>query len=795
MNLFDELRWLLRRLARAPGFAASSVLMLALGIALGTMMVAVLHGVLGSLPYPDADRLLVLEAHSAERGVHGGGLTPAEALQLAQPDSPLQAFGYYDWNSLTLLDGGQAREISAIRVSAGFFPTIGMPPLHGRWLSDSDHDGDAAVVVLSFHEWQRSFGGDPAAIGRQIDSTDGRLRVVGVMPPGFAIPTDEAGAWRPLPAAAYPLDQPWTWHARFVSALARVDPSLAPAAVAQRLDAASDALAARIGLPRGDLQLRTRPLLDTVVGDLRGVLWTAFAIAVLVLLIACANVAIMIDARQIARRHEQAVVQALGASRRRLGGGLLLEVVALTAVAAGLGCLLAVLGIDALRELARDSLPRVDAIAVDGAVLAIAAGLSLLLPLVAATAGTLRPRADASEAIRSGGRGVVGGSRRRAFLPVLGIALSAASLVVGSALLFSLWRLQAVDPGLRHENVYALQMFHDGEIAHAEFARRLREQLLGLPAVEAVALGSSAPLASQIGSMAIDLKLPQRSEPEPWQVGLRRVTPEFAAVLRIPILHGRMFDAQDRPGAEKVAIVNRELARRLFGDGDPLGQQVELPLGNGPRIAYRIVGVSENFHNEGLRAAPGPELWVPFASDPGMAMSFLVASRQPLADPAALFADALRATDPREAASLVLSLGDSLDEQLAPARFLARTVGGLASASLLLAAFGIHAVAAQRQRQRVGEFGLRLAIGARPRALALDVLRASARSVALGLALGLTSGWAALRALQSQLFGLDGSLGVLVLGATVLCVAALLAALQPALRAARVDPMSALRHD
>lgn len=795
MNLAIELRYAFRRLLQAPGFSLAVLLMLALGIALSAMMVGVLRGVLGSLPFPQSEQVVVIEGHSAERGVENGGITPAEARRLAEDDSPFAHVGYYDWNGITVLDGERPREITVIRVSEGFFPALGMPPLLGRWFSADDY-ASADGVVLAHGEWQRLFGGDPAALGKTIETASGRLRVVGIMPPGFDVPSDDAGGWVPLPPTAYPLDQPWAWHARFVAAVARLDPALGATALQQRLERISSGLAGNYGIPEGQWQLRARPMLEVLVGELRGVLWAALAVAVLVLLIACANVAILIDARQVARRHEQAVVQALGASRLRLYRGLLLEVGLLTVLAVLIGIGLAVFGIDALRELARSSLPRVEAIRVDAGVLGLAALLGLLVPVVAALAGALRPRGEAVEAMRSGGRGVVGGASRRHWMPILAVALSTISLVAGSALLFSLWRLQQVDPGLRHHNVYALQLFHehDSGAARGDFARRLQARLGALPSVEQVAVTSWAPL-SPMGSMQIDLKRPDRSEPEPYQLGLRRVSSGFAATLAIPHLAGRAFGPEDHDGAEKVAIVNRDLAQRLGGIEAALDMRVELPLGNGPRVPYRVIGVVEDTRNRGLRSAPGPELWVPFEAAPPVGMSFLVRSARPLPAFERLFVDALHEVDPGEAVTLSFPLSERVDEQLASARFFARSVGGFALAALLLAAFGIYAVGSLRQRQRIAEFGLRLAIGARPRTLALQMLGDSTRSVVTGVVLGLAGAFAVLRALQAQLFGIeDAQTGVVASGVALLLLAALLAALLPALRAARVDPMQALRH-
>jgi putative ABC transport system permease protein len=725
-----ELRFALRRLMQAPGFSLAVVLMLSLGIAVSTVTIGVLRGVLGSLPFPDPERVVAVEGYSAGTGIAQGNLTPLEAVRLAQSDVPFAHFGYYTWNDTTVLDGGRARGITTFVVSEGLFAVLGRAPLLGNGFVPEDFErGDA--VMLSHREWQRLFGGDPSVIGRYLETAEGQLRVAGVMPADFDFPS---GAWRPMPRDAFQLERRWTWQSRSVSAVARLDPAVSAAALAQRLDAFSASLAEEIGHQGqhlGQWQLRPRPLLDTVVGDVRGTLWGTFAVSLLVLLIACANTAILIDARQTARRHEQAVAQALGASRARLVRGQMLELGVLTALAVILGVMLAMFGIDALRELARSSLPRVNAIAIDAKTLAIAAGMAALAPLLALLTGALRPRGEASEAMRSGGKGLVAAGSRRKWLPVLGVALSTTSLVVGSAFLLSLWRLQAVDPGLRHENVYALQMFHDGgPEQRLEFARRLGEELQALPGVESVGLGSSAPLVSQIGNMRRAPMLPGRDEPEAWMMSVRRVWPQYAPTLRIPIVQGRNIDDTDRYGSERTAVINREAARRLFGETDPINRTVEISVLDSPRVPYRIVGISENVRNNNLRAPPEPEMWASFASEVTNAMTFIVAARQPLANYENLLADALNRVEPGKAASLITSMDEQMGEQLAPSRFFARTVGAFAVAALLLAAFGVYAVAALRQKQRTAELGLRLAIGASPGALAIQVLGDSARSAA-----------------------------------------------------------------
>jgi len=797
MSLLDDLGFATRRLRRSPGFAVATVLMLTLGIALSVGMFATVRGVLlASLPFPDAPRVVEVTADNPRQGVEASALTPAEAMRLTQPDAPFAQFGYYAWGGLSVYDGERPREFSLAIVSPGFFPALGLAPMLGRSFDDAEFEPGADAVLLSHAEWQRLFGGDPAAIGQRIDTSDGPMTVIGVMPPEFAVPSDTVGAWRPFVRGRLTPDKPWYRFARFINAVARLPADVDAAQVDERLAAISAQLGAELGLADDGWRTTATPLLERMVGELRGVLWSAFAIALLVLLIACANVAIMLDARQLAQRHEQAVAQALGASRWRLYRVMLLELGVLALLASVLGGALAGQGVELLRTLAVDVLPRADGIAMDRSALAFAVLLAVLLPFVALLAGSLRVRGDSSEAVRSGGRGLVGGDRRRQrMLPTLGIALSTVSLVAASALLFSLDRLQRVDPGFASDNVHALQFFRDGGPDEArKVARPLLEKLQALPGVEQAALTTVAPLA-QHGGFSIDLQRRERSEPEPFQVGLRRVSPDYLDLLDIPLVAGRGIEAADGEGAEPVAVINETLARRSFGDESPLDRMIGLPLGQGERVWHRVVGVMADIRNDGLRASPAPELLVAFDRDPYLGMTFLVRTAKPLPGIAAQMAEALWQIDPREAITEQYALADSVQQQSATVRFFARTIGGFALAALLLAALGVYAVAALQQQRRVGEFGLRLAIGARPVLLARQVLRESVRPLIAGITLGLAGAWLALRLLEAQLFGVGSGLGAVVPGVLVLALAAMLAALLPAWRAARTDPMQALRSD
>jgi len=792
MRWMESIRQALRQLAAAPGFTLASLAMLALGIGLSVAMYSTLDGVLlRGLPFPDGDRLITVSARQPAQHVTGAQLTVAEAERAADGTPGLAALGYYWWSGVTLFDGEHAREITTHMVSDGYFAALGVEPLLGRRLTAEDVRENRPVAVLSYAEWQHGFGGDPNVLGRSLDLVDeAPLEVVGVMPPALATFAGETGLWRPLATAQLPADSPQR-ALRMLLVVGRLAPGVSLAQAEAALTARMADPLVRGGDPGEAWQAAARPFLDELVGDARGALWGAFALAVLVLLIAALNVAILLDARQAARRREQAVRQALGASRASLGRALLVELALLAGAGVVLGLGLAALGLHVLRDLAAESVPRVDGIVIDRGVAAFAVLLGVSVPLLAALAGALRIAAAPAEAMRGGTKGVLGGGGRRRALPVLAMALSTASLVAALTLAAGLWRLQRVDPGFAARGVTVMQFFRVGSEAFVPFTERLLERLAALPGVEAAAL-TSAPPRSGIGSASVDLTVAARPDNAPVQAGLRRVSPGYRALLDIPLVAGRDFDVGDRRGTEPVALVSRAAARRLFGEASAVGQVVGVPI-RGARVDVRVVGVVEDIRNDGLRSAPAPEILVPFAQQPGPAMAFL--TRGGAAGTEAAMAAALAALDPRQAITRHYALAVPIEEELAPARFFARTVGAFAAAALLLAVLGTYAVAALRQRRRIGEFGLRLAIGARPRDMAAEVLRDGLGLSAVGVAAGLALAIGGLRLLDLSAVGVAGTVSpaVLAAGIAAMVIAALTAVGLPAWRAARVPPMEALR--
>lgn len=798
--MIADFRFALRALSRSPLFALASIAMLAFGIGLSVAMVGTVSGVLlRGLPFPDSDHLVMLNASSAIQHVERANITSVEAQQLASGTEGFDALAYFTyWSDTVAMDGQRPRDVTTQKVSAEFFPVLGMKPLLGRVLNAEDVRGNRALAVISFGEWQRSFGGDANVIGRSLHiAGTPPMEIIGVMPKAFEVFTGDAAIWRPFSEADVPTDGARQLNQRYLLMVARLHAGVSTPRAIAALDAQAASIRTMHGLTQSDWKIEPRSMLDLLVGDVRSALWGALTLAVLILLIAAANVAILVDGRQTARRHQQAVMLAIGASRQRVWRSLFAELLVIAAIASAVGIALAWFGIGMLREFARDNVPRVDGITLDWSVVAVALLLGLAMPLVALVSGALRVNADASEAIRSGARSVLGQRRQRRLLPAVAMALSTMSLIASLGFAAVLWQLQHVDPGFTASGIHALQIFRGTPAAEwSSFAERMQMQLSAIPGVRDVALASSAPL-SVIGPNRMDVQVAGRSEVEPMQVAFRRVSGGYRELLDIPLLAGRDFSVDDRAGSEPVAIVNHATAKRLFGDASPLGQQVRLPLQRGELVTCRIVGVVGDVRNDGLRLPASPEVLVPFAQAPNIAMTFLVRGDRDIAGIDHQMSDALGMIDPQQAITRQYALADDLASELAPARFFARTVGGFAIAALLLAMLGVYAVASLQQQRRVGEFGLRLAIGASPSTLAFAILRDSIKGSTVGVISGLIAAALAMHLLESQWSGIEQVSQSLLIafGLLAMTLAAVLSALVPAWRAARLDPMIALRNE
>lgn len=792
--LLDVLLQAGRSLRHDRGFALTSVVTIALGVAFPTAMLTVVDGVLlRPLPYPDADRIVRVWSAHPERGLPFFSVSAPDALDWEQQAKTFEAMGAFEApQALPWMAAGSADQMLVSAAAPSVFEVLGVAPQLGR--APRADDGPAALV-LGHALWQRSFGGDPGVIGRTL-TIDGRARVVtGVMPPRFAIPGSAAEAWTPL---SLPAGEDRS--RRYLRLLARVRAGHAPDSVRADLQTVADRLQAQYPATNAGWSVTVRSLPEVVVGpDVREGLLILLGVVGFVLLIACANVAHLLLARGAARRHELSIRSALGASRGRLLGQLLAESAVLGIVGGTLGLLLAAWMIAGLRAGAAGSLPRLDEIRVDGHVMAFAAGVSLLAVALFGLLPSLQiSRADAGAALVHEGRGAIGSRRSRLRGALVGIEVALAVVASTGSLLMlrSLVQLQKVDPGFDASGVVAVPLVaSEGDpgagASTVAFYEAVLSRVRALPGVEQASLVSAAPFYGRNSANVV------RAEGQPTPIAqapdadYRVVSPGYFATLRIPIVRGR--DLEPRDGAD-AAVIGESLARRLWPGQDPLGRRFRVGSVE-TRPWVTVVGLAGDALYRDLGAPDRrPMFYLPHAWKIERGMTLVVRTTLPPATLAPVLREAVWSVDKSVPVPTVRSLDDVLTEALADRRFNASLFTWFAALAVVLSAVGVHGVVAHFVTLRRPEIGIRMALGATPRSIALFVVRRGGFAAVVGLAAGLAGAWALAPALRAQLYAIrpadPGTLaGVAAMFALVIAATAWV----PVRRAQGVDPARILR--
>ncbi|HEY2798040.1 MAG TPA: ABC transporter permease [Thermoanaerobaculia bacterium] len=804
-TLMDDLRYARRAFAKNPGFTALVLATLALGIGSVVAIFSIANGVLlRPLPFRDPDRLVRIGHVRPDTVVARPTFSPQdiEDLKAAHPGlASASAWTYFPGLSTASLTGaGEPERLPAANVDGAFFETLGMPAAAGRFLTaDDDREGKNHVAVISTSLWKRRFGGDRSMIGRPLVLDGTPFEVVGVMPPGFEFPSAEVDLWMPLSN----LGEDSTPHRREIRWLDVVG-RLAPGATLPQARAGIEALYARLAQQypdsnKGFEHALVVPLATAVTGDVRKPIALLLGAVSLVLLIGCVNVANLLLARASVRRREIAIRAALGAGRGRLVRQLLTESLLLSFTGGLLGLLLARWGIDGLMSFAGGHVPRASGIRMDSGVvlfavlLSVATGIAFgLLPALAAARGSVRGALEGSGA-RGGTDSRAARSLRRGL--VVGEITLAVALLVGAGLLVrSFWRLTHADPGLRAESVLTLSVVVPSDVYNAEkdgpYRARMLAALRALPGVAAAGLSKTLPLHG--GGEPYPVLVEGRPDLEKYKApgGAIIVSPGYFSALGIPILRGRDFTDSDIETEKTVLLVNRKLARTLWGDADPIGKG--LVFGGKQRL--EVIGVVGDVRQEGLGQTPFATMYVPMSIFPRGSLKFYLRTQ---GDPTALAASARAAIhrlDPNQAISDMQPLTEVVAETVAGPRFLTLLVGVFGAAALLLAAIGVYGVISFSVARRTREIGVRIALGADRAAVRRLVLREGMALALSGLALGLVAALALSRVLSSVLFETrtHDPVTLAVVGVLLLLVA-LLACAIPARRAANLDPQEALR--
>ena len=804
-TLLQDFRYALRSLVRRPGFTAVAVLSLALGIGANSLIYGLVDGyVLNPFPYPDADRLVVIGPtfpRVSPETSYVEVLSPAEYEDIRGARS-LGRAAAFDLGNRNIASGDVAERVFTALLLHDLFPVLGMAPALGRGFTAEElQPNGPQVAIISHRLWQTRFGSDPSIINRAIRISGQSRTVVGVMPPGLLlIGTD---LWIPWGADATTMPR----GQRQFTVLAR----LAPGADLAQANAELAAIARRVEQSEKSAfreydgwRLEAKPWAAALLKDVRLAAFILLGAVGLVLLIACANLTNLLLARSTSRARELAVRVALGAARSRLVRQLLTESMLLALAGGAAGVLVAYAGLQAAGALVPSQLQMLDLhagvntrVLLWSAAMAVATGLLVgVLPALQAA------RTDPHESLKSDTRAGPGraGSRVRAVLVVAEIALSVVLLLGAGLLLRTFINIRGVDAGFDARGVLTMRLTlprerYPDEAAGA-FFDRLVERLSAVPGVMSVAAASQFP---PMGVFDIPFSLESRpTPPGTIQNALITVaTPAFFETLRVPMRAGRVFSAADRLDAPPVMIVNESFAARYLPGLEPIGQRLRIGDDNASAPWATIVGVVGDYRNSGSTRPVRPAIYMPVRQQTAWNQLFVLV--RGTAAPAAMLPavrEAVRALDPEQPIYAI----QSLEEAVAQASFQQRTAAILltlfAAIALVMAAVGVFGVMSYAVAARTQELGVRLALGAQPRDVRWLVFRQVLTLAGVGLAIGLASLATAGRVLSGLLFGVAPTDPATIAGvAAVLGAAAIVAAWIPAARAARIDPIDALRYE
>ncbi len=817
-TLIQDLRYGARMLLKNPGFTLIAVLTLALGIGANTAIFSVVNGVLlRPLAYHEPEQIVTL-LHEGRSPV-----SPANFLDFRSSSQSFAQMAAAEVWGGTLAGADRPEVISGLRMGDGLFEMLGVRPLLGRALQAEDFQpGKDRVLVLSHKLWQRAFGGNQSIIGRQLKLSGESYTVVGVMPAQFQFPpfwATRAEMWRPLELSARATN-------RRGSSL-RVFARLKPGVTLQQAQSEVDVMNKRLALAYPDantgLNIRVDPLNEKVVGNVRLALLVLSGAVAFVLLIACANVACLLLARAAARQKEAAVRVALGASRWRIIRQLLTESLLLSLGGAAIGILLAVWGVEWLTTLLAGNtssfsvrLPRLSEIKIDAAALAFTFTVSLVTSVLFGLAPALAAsKPDVHQALKESGRGTSGGRRRlRETLVVAELALALVMLIGAGLLINSFLKLQAVDAGFNPRNLLTMTVSLAGAPQYVGptrevFYRQLEDRLRALPGVESASAINHLPLAGD--TWGNPLAIEGRPLPPPGEeirVTFRASRPDYFRTMGIPLRAGRDFTELDSPDAPGVIILNETLARRHWPSEDPIGKRVTL---DDPRDNTRapewltVVGVVKDVKQSSWTDAPSNEIYVPFQRSRGFfvstsgiftSMTIVVRTSVEAQSLAVAAQEAVRAINRNLPVSNVATMEQVVADTLWQPRFNLQLIGLFAGVALTLAAIGLYGVMSYSVAQRTREVGLRMALGAQRHDVLKLVVGQGMKLAVLGVAMGLAASVALTRLMEKLLFEVSATdFTTFAVIAGLLTLVALLACWVPARRAAKVDPMIALRHE
>jgi putative ABC transport system permease protein len=807
-SLGRDTGYALRLLRKRPAFSAVCVVTIALGVGASTALFAVVDAVLlKPLPLPEPKTLVRIYDTNPAKGVVRSGVATGNLLDWRLRVRKLQGLAGHYTMGRTLTVGLESEVVLATQVTEDFFALLGAGAAVGRTFTKEETAagrfnnaaapvGADPVIVLSHGLWRRRFGGDPGVVGRTIMLERRPFRVVGVMPASFAMPAPDVQVYMPWGLDG---DEPRDQH--YVSAVARLAPGASLLEAEEELRAVARALAGEHPQTNEGWTVQVVSLQEDVVGDSSRTLVVLLVAVALVLLVACANVALLSLARGLEREHEASVRLALGASPPRLLRQFLMEPVLLSVFGGVLGTLVAVAGL-ALLERADAGLPRVHEATLDPRALVFAAGATAAAALISGLPSAWR-RARAEPAPDLVGTPTRVTGSRHAFRDALVVAEVAMAVVLlaGASLLVRSYRsLQGVDPGFDPEGVLVAPIFLDMESygqggKSRTYYARLVERLEALPGVVSAG-GATALPASPLGP---DFERPVWPEEDPGDERTRRpawvrmVTTRYFRTLGMRVVAGRAFDERDGPDGARVVILSEGLAHRLWPNGDAVGRRLVVDYSTAGTYPYDVVGVVNDVRFGGPRAEPRQEIYLAHAQRPYLVMNVAVRGSGDPRYLAPAVRDVLHEMDPRKPAHGLHSLPDLLGATYARDRQAMLVLSVFAAVALLLSLLGIHGILSHRVRERTREIGIRMAVGADRAHLLRWVAGQGLRLILAGVALGVMLAAASARLVSGLLFGVTPADPAVVLAVVVLPLVGFAVSLHPAWRATRIDAAEVLR--
>ncbi|HKQ91013.1 MAG TPA: ABC transporter permease [Blastocatellia bacterium] len=812
-EMFQDLRYGARMLLRQRAFTIAAVIALALGIGANTAVFSVVNAVLlRPLPYQNSDRIAMIWGNFLLLKIEQLTAKAAEYVDYRDQTQSFETVASFHKEDFVLTGGSQAERVAGARVTANLFPMLGAKAALGRLISaEENQTGRDNVMVVSHKFWQTRLGGEPNVIGRNVRLSDSSYTIIGVTPAGFEFPhpsfnfTGPVEFWIPLTFTTEQVTQRQDPY--YLNVIALLKPNVTIEQARAEMTALGRRFERELGFRGGYLgpnnesggwRITVMPLQEQVVGNSRRALLVLFAAVGLVLLIACANAANLLLMRSTVRQKEMAIRAAMGAHRLRLIRQLLTESLLIAALGAAGGLTLASLGVKTLVALGPDNLPRLQEIDVDGRVLFFTLALSVLTGLIFGLAPALqasRPRLQ--HTLKEGGAAATRGRHWLRNLLVVSEVAIAMTLLVGAGLMLnSFVRLQRVDTVVDVDKTLTVEINlpstkYTEPAQVTAFFQELVRGVKSLPGVEQVSLSNVMPLGANALNDPFAIEGRAYTADNATWAAWQAVMPNYFRTLGIPFVAGQDFTERDNAEAPGTAIINESMARRYFPNENPIGKRIA--LGKGPPW-LTIVGVVKDIRQRGLESEAGPDWYFPYPRRPIHYAYLLLRTSGDRVSLASAVRSQISAIDKDQPVAAIKTLNEVIASTTAPRRFNTLLIAIFAAVALALATVGIYSVISYSVTQRTQEVGVRMALGARPGDVIRLVLKQGLTLTLIGGAVGVLGAIAAARVMSGLLYDVTATdPATFVAISLLLAIVAMLACYLPARRAARVEPIAALR--